>query len=249
MDNVNKNIKRLIKIAVTLFIVILILIIVVLLILKYQVEGEKNMPFQLSKIMIISTAEGVSKEENKISWNLDIMQNNDIYIEITKNKNYKDTEIIDKITIDNFKMLSTPEIGEFTIYRPTTNENKTYEYLDDFIVNDKLEYIGSTQSNIKNLELANQGGMILYRYSLKNVSEYYSEEDTEIQHDGTLLAKTNVTLEQIQCEVSFDITILLKSGISYKGTVTLNLPAGNIVDEGTSSVEITDFEDVVFKRL
>lgn len=241
--------KRIIKTAVTLFIVTLILIIIVLLILKYQIEGEKNMPFKLGKIMIISTAEGIHKEEAEETWNLNIMQNNDIYIEIDKNKNYKDTEIIDKITLDNFKIISNSEVGEITIYKPTTNENKTYEYLDEFIVNDKLEYIGSTQTNIKNLEIANQGGMILLRYTIKDASEYTSNEDNEIQHDGTLLAKTGISLEQIQFEVEFDLNITLKSGISYKGTVNLKLPVGNIIDEGTSSIEITDFKDVVFKRL
>ena len=33
-----------------------------MIVLQYQVEGEKNMPYQLSKITIISTAEG---EQNK----------------------------------------------------------------------------------------------------------------------------------------------------------------------------------------
>lgn len=245
----NKNMKKIMKIAVTLFITILILIIVVLLILKYQVEGEKNMPFQLGKIMIISTAEGINKEEKEEIWNLDLMQNNDIYIEIDKNKNYKDTEIIDKITLDNFKIISNSKVGDITIYKPTTNENKTYEYTDDFIINDKLEYLGSTQANIKNLEIANQGGMILLRYTIKNISEYTSNEDNEIKHDGTLLAKTGILLEQIQFETEFDLTITLKTGISYKGTINLKLPVGNIIDEGTSSIEITDFKDVVFKRL
>ncbi len=241
--------KKIIKTAVTLFIVALILIIIVLLILKYQIEGEKNMPFKLGKIMVISTAEGIHKEEAEETWNLDVMQNNDIYIEIDKNKNYKDTEIIDKITLENFKIISNSEVGEITIYKPTTNENKTYEYVDEFIIKDKLEYTGSTQTNIKNLEIANQGGMILLRYTIKDVSEYTSNEDKEIQHDGTLLAKTGISLEQIQFEVEFDLSITLKSGISYKGTVNLKLPVGNIIDEGTSSVEMTDFKDVVFKRL
>ena len=249
MENINKNMQKIIKMATIMFIAILIIIIIVLLILKYQVEGEKNMPFELNKIMVISTAEGISKEENETIWNLDTMQSNDIYIEITKNKNYKETEIINKIILDNFKVKKEPKIGDITIYKPTTEDNKTYEYSEENIIKDKLEYIGSTQTNIKNLQIANQGGMVLFRYSLNNVSEYYSEEDTEVQHDGTLLAKTDISLEQIQFEVSFDITIELKSGISYKGTINLKLPVGNIIDEGTSSIEITDFDDVIFKRL
>ena len=249
MEKINKNMKKIIRMATIMFIAILILIIVVLLILKYQVEGEKNMPFELSKIMVISTAEGINKEENTTTWNLNIVQNNDIYIEISKNKNYKETEIIDKITLDNFKVIKAPEIGDITIYRPTSEENKTYDNIEENIIKDKLEYVGSTETNIRNLELANQGGMILLRYSLNNVSEYYSEEDTEIKHDGTLLAKTNISIEQIQCEVEFDLTIQLKSGISYKGTINLKLPSGNIVEQGISNIEIENFDDVVFKRL
>ena len=249
MEKINKNMKKIIKTATVISIAVLLIIVVVLLILKYQVEGEKNMPFELNKIMVISTAEGIQKTENQATWDLNIMQNNDVYIEINKNKNYKDTEIIDKITLNNFRTISNPKVGELIIYRPTTNENKTYEYLDEFIVKDNLEYVGSSESNIKNLELANQGGMILFRYCIKNVSEYSSSEDTQIQHDGTLLAKTGVSLEQIQSEVAFDIIITLKSGISYKGTINLKLPSGNLVEEGTSSLEITNFDDVVFKRI
>ena len=91
--------------------------------------------------------------------------------------------------------------------------------------------------------------MILFRYCIKNTSEYSSSEDTQIQHDGTLLSKTGVSLEQIQSEVAFDIIITFKSGISYNGTINLNLPSGNLVEEGTSSLEITNFDDVVFKRI
>lgn len=245
----NRKMEKKIKLATILFIAVLILIIVILLILKYEVEGEKNMPFQLGKIMIISTAEGIQKEEPQKTWDLNLMQNNDVYIEIDKNKNYKDTEIIEKITLDNFKVISNTQVGELVIYRPTTNENKTYEYSNDFIINNKLEYIGSEQTNIKNLELANQGGMILFRYCIKNVSEYSSDEDEQIKHDGTLLSKTGIELEQIQSEVSFDITITLKSGISYKGTINLKLPVGNLIEEGTSSIKITDFSNIVFKRI
>ena len=249
MEKMNKKMKKITKLATVLFIAVLILIIVVLLILKYQVEGEKNMPFKLGKIMIISTAEGIHKDETEATWDLDVVQNNDVYIEIDKNKNYKDTEIIDKIVLDNLKVISPMKVGELVIYRPTTNENKAYEYIDEFIIKDKLEYVGSKQTNIKNMEVANQGGMLLFRYCIKNIGEYSSNEDTEIQHDGTLLAKAGITLEQIECEVAFDITITLKSGIGYKGTVHLKLPVGNLIDEGTSSIEITDFSNVVFKRI
>ena len=53
------NIKRAIKASISIAMLIVILTIVVIVIIKYNVEGEKNMPFKLSKITIISTAEGL----------------------------------------------------------------------------------------------------------------------------------------------------------------------------------------------
>ena len=35
----------------------------------------------------------------------------------------------------------------------------------------------------------------------------------------------------------------------YKGTIKMDTPSGDIVQEGQSNIEITDFKDVVFKRV
>ena len=96
-------IKKIIRIFIAILITILIATIIALLILKYNVEGEDNVPFELSKIMVISTGEGkdIQEEQSENKWNLEILQNNDIYLEISKNKNYEEIEIIDKIIIDN----------------------------------------------------------------------------------------------------------------------------------------------------
>ena len=46
-------------ICMIIVIIVVILFVVGLLVLRYSVEGETNMPFDLSKIVIISTQEGV----------------------------------------------------------------------------------------------------------------------------------------------------------------------------------------------
>lgn len=79
----NQMVKNIFAIAT----VILIFIIVGMIMIKYEVEGDKNMPFNLSKIMIVSTAEGV-EEEGKSKWNFDVYQNNDVYLYIDKNDKY-----------------------------------------------------------------------------------------------------------------------------------------------------------------
>ena len=79
---------------ISMLIVILTIIVfsVGLLILKYNVEGETNMPFNLTKISVISSVEGIDKDSGENKWAFDIYQNNDIYIYIDKNEKYKQTE-------------------------------------------------------------------------------------------------------------------------------------------------------------
>ena len=248
MEIENKKQKKIIRIGVTTVVVVLILIIIGLLILKYEVEGETNMPFQLSKVMVVSTAEGIQKTDATLKWDMNVVQNNDIYLEIAKNKNYRQTEIIDRIVLDNFQINKEPEKGSLTIYRPTTEENKTYSSSEDMVITQELIYTGSEESDLKNLKVANQGGMILLRYTNKDISNYQSNEDDEITHDGTLLKKTGINIEQVKTQISFDITIYLVSEKSYKATITLDLPVGDITEEGTSHMEKKDCTDIIFKR-
>lgn len=238
---------KIIKRIVILSAVIIIGLIVGSIIIKYQVEGETNMPFHISKVMVISSAQGMQSESPEAKWDLQLVQNNDIYIDITKNKNYFETEIIDKVVLDNFIIEAEPQKGSLKKYRPNDKENGIYTNKEEYFVQDRLEYTGSDKSNIKNLEIANQGGLILLRYVNEDLGKYTSEED-EIRHDGTLLGKAGIIDEELNSKVSFDVSIVLKSEKTYKAKIELQLPVGKVVQEGTSSYEKTDVKDIVFKR-
>ncbi len=243
-----KNREKKIKISLITLVIVILIAIVISVMIKYHVEGETNMPFNLSKIMIISNAQGISNEDNNNKWNLDCLQNNDIYIEITKNKNYTKTEIIDKILLDNFNVEKFPQKGKVYAYKPNYDDNGVFVTSEECKIIDKLEYIGSEKSNINNLEIANQGGLILLRYTNEDLGNYTSNEDIEIKHDGTLLSKIGINNEEIKYNISFDISIILKSEKIYKANIKLQMPAGNIIQEGTSNYTKTDFKDVIFKR-
>lgn len=172
MEDFNKKLKKVISFFVVVFIIFLIVTIICLLMLKYEVEGENNMPFELSQMVVVSTAEGIDTEGEN-TWNFNLVQNNDIYIHITKNKNYKQTEIIKNITLDNFVTNTTPAKGKLVIYRPSQNENKTYEYLDEYKVGDSLTYEGEKETNVKNLSIANQGGVITLRYTIEDLRNIF----------------------------------------------------------------------------
>lgn len=241
--------RRAIHIILIICIIVAVAIFVGVTMQRYEIEGEKNMPFELSKIMIFSTAEGFANEKSDYKWDFNIFQNNDIYISIAKNDDYKKTEIIDKIVIDNFSIDEKPKKGELVVYKPNIETATPFKCDEKYEVKDVLEFTGETEANVEKLQIANQGGMIIFRISNKNLHRYQSNDDKTIVHDGTLLAKANIKNEDIKCKVSFDITIELKSEKKYKGTITLELPEGNILKNGQESLEITNFDDVVFKRI
>ena len=168
MEDFNKKLKKVIYFFIAVFIIALIAIIICLLMLKYDVEGENNMPFELSQMVVISTAEGVEKEGEN-TWNFDLVQNNDIYIHISKNKNYTKEELIKSITLDNFSINKNPAKGEIILYRPSNAEDKVFEYKDEYKITDKLFFLGTENTNLKQLEVANQGAVITFRCTNQNL--------------------------------------------------------------------------------
>ncbi len=238
--------KSFIKKYIAIFVIAIIAIVILSIMVKYSVEGETNMPFKISKIMIISTAGGMEKENSSNNkWDLNIIQSNDIFIDIIKNKNYNEEEIIDKIIIDNFKIEKEPIKGNVKVYRPS-NSKVIFNNKEEYKIDNELIYIGDEVSNIEDLKIANQGGLILLRYINENLGNYISNEE-EIRHDGTLLGKIGLSNEEIEFRVSFDISIELKSGKKYKAGVEAKMPTGNLIQEGITSYQINGNE-IVFKR-
>ncbi len=242
-----EKLKQRIKFCIAISIIIIIFTIVGIVMIQYEVEGDKNMPFNLSKIMVVSTAEGV-ETKGKSKWNFNIYQNNDLYFYFDKNNSYfGDDTYIEKVRIENIQIVKNPEVGEIKAYMPNSTEGRLYSYDDTYIIEEKLEYRGGVQSNPQTLEIGNQGGNILVRFANTNLGEYSSDKDKEIVHDGTLLKKIDITKEQINFEVSFDMILEVEKH-EYKANVVFDLPCGDIIKEGTASYQKTDISDIIFKR-
>ena len=172
MDNEKR--KQTIKFCIAISVLVIIVLIVISLIVKYQVEGEKNLPFKLSKIIMISTAEGIENEK-KVSqeWNLSIYQNNDIYLYIDKDEEHNNGEILTKVLIDNIQIEKNPQKGTIRPYMPNSSEGRLYDYSDEYLVNNSLEYTGAAKSNPKTLEIGSQGGTAYIRFSNTKNRELY----------------------------------------------------------------------------
>lgn len=248
LDKIKRFTKtKMFHLCMVIVIIAVILFAVGIIALRYAVEGETNMPFELSKITVISSSEGKDKTVEGSKWAFDINQNNDIYLYIEKNDNSNKQEIIKEIEINNIKIEKNTEKGEIKIYKPTTAEEATIFSNKEENEIQSIIYTGDLQSDLKQQKISNQGGIIAFRYGLNNVSEYLSQEE-EINH-SELLKKSNVSEEDLKAKLTFDIIIRLESGKEYKASISLDVPVEGIVEKGTTSIEKTDLSDVVFKRI
>lgn len=229
-------------------IIIFILFVVGVVSLKYNVEGEGNPPFSLSKISIISNIEGTDVEDSQNKWNIKADQNNDIYLYIKKNENYKYIETISSVLLNNFKVEEQPKIGNLQLFKPDSNLDSVIFKNNDDNKADSIEYTGDTDSSIKEMKISNQGGLIVFRYAVSDIGNYISNDDEQINH-SELLKKLSVNNDDLKFKISFDITINLDSKKSYKANMSLDLPIGNVVDDGMQSTENNDLDSIVFKRI
>ena len=191
--------KDIIKSCLSVSIILLAILMAVIYIIKYQVEGEKDIPFKLSEITVVSTAEGIENKDTEERWNLSIFQNNDIYFSIVKNENINKENIIKSIDIENIQVIKTPKVGEIKAYMPNSSEGRLFTNSEDTEVKDnKITFKGSTKTNNKMLEIGNQGGTAILRFSNVGIGDYVSNDDEEIIHDGTMITKTDAKLDDIK---------------------------------------------------
>lgn len=246
-ENVEKEKKsKIIKKYIFISFLALSIIISTLLIVKYNVEGEKNLPFEIEKISIKSSLDTKSNQSENI-WDLSIIQNNDIYIYFKKNEKL-DSEV-QKIRIENLKIKRNKEIGQTKLFIPTSNDIKTnFKNSTEDYSKKGIEYTVNNIDNMEKQEISQNGGMIAFRISNQDLAEYISNEEADLQYDGTLLQKAGITEQDIKIAASMDIIIEISKKEKYKGTLTLELPIEDFNEKSILGIEKTDLSDVIFKR-
>ena len=245
----NKN-NNGIKKYIIFLLIALILSVIVFIMYRYHVEGESNLPFNITKIMVISSAETEELELNDNLYQANIIQKNDVYVAIEKNEKYKKQDAIKKITFNNFNIIKKGNIGQIKIYRMSLDETN-FEYKEEYEINDSLEFVGDLNTNLKmeKMTIANQGGLLEFSLVLNDLGKITYGENENIPSDGTLLNRLNIKKEDVETKVAFDMTIELSSGNTFKTTITLDLPVGDIVTDGVCTEENMDLNKLVFKRI
>lgn len=242
-----KNKKLNVPAYIATLVIVITLIIITFIIYKYHVEGEAIPPFKISKINIVSTAQTENLQLQEGTYIADIVQNNDVRIAIEKNPDYKKEAIIKKITINNIQIDPKDTKGNIEIYRPSQGE-KLYEYQEEYKIGQEIEYIGEQETYTKGeiLQISNQGGILDFSIIVNNLGTITYNENEAIKVDGTLLKQ--IGIEEISYQVKFDLIIELEDDINLKTKITLDLPTGNILENGTEITEITEMK-TVFKRI
>lgn len=224
-----------------------IFMVVISIMIKYEVEGEKVLPYSVSKILLVSTVDGKNNPTNDAIWNIGIKQVNDVYMYIDKTMDTKAT--IKEVKFENFVITDVPEIGKLKLLRPTGEISNLYTYSEQDYLDKAIVYQGEVIDDLKSLEISNSGGIAGFRFALEELGTFISNENIEITYDGKLLSNLGVTIDQIEFKVSFDIIITTSEDVSFKGTINLDMPVETVIEEGSSSREITDFSNVIFKRI
>lgn len=240
-------IKRVYRKIISIFLVASAIIVVSYIMLKYDVEGEKNLPFSINQILIVSTVDGHGNEDNDNVWNIGVEQVNDIYIYI--DKTVEDDQTIKEIKLENFNLTTSPQKGQVKLLRPTGELANLYLNSQEDFFNEGLTYLGGRIDDMKSLEISNDGGVLGFRLSITDLDNFISDDKEEISYDGRLLSDIGVTLEEIKFSVNFDIIITTSENINFKGTINLSLPLDDVIEKGKTDIKITDFENVVFKRV
>ena len=250
MESNGKNFLK--KLLFWVFLVIVI-IAVAIIIVKYQVEGEKQMPYSIEKISVTSRVEATSNPEIVDKWSIDLKENNDILIYFKKND--EETErTIKEIKLDNFKIEQKPVIGNIVVYRPTGDAGlDLYKDSKTNLLEKNITYLGASVDTPKALEIRNEGGMMCFRVSLEDIGNFeleYNDGET-IAYDGSLLERIGVNNEDMSFKFSFDIYITLDNNVTYQGNIEIDLPSGDIIKEKEfERVYIEkDLENVIFKRV
>lgn len=233
--------------AIFIVIITVILFFLGITILKYNVEGETNMPFELTKISVVSQVEGDDIEASDTRWAFNVSLNNDIYIYIDKNANYDKQELIKSVKIDSINVEKQPNLGKTNFYHTDLNEENVIFKNTEENKAETFEYKALEETDLKNMQISNQGGILVFRYNISDIAQYKSND--EVINHTELLKNANIMQEDLNSKIKFNLTIVLESGKEFQTTITLDLPINTVVEDGVASKEYTDMSKFVFKRI
>lgn len=137
-----------------------------------------------------------------------------------------------EVSIQNIQFNTKPNLGEPNLYFKSIHQFSKSELIDENQIQDHLDFSISSEdsANLDTPTLYNNlANPITLTYINSNIKTDYTITDTSvpITYDGSLLKRCNVSLQNIQARVSFDIYITNNLDQKFKSSVYLDIPLEN----------------------
>ena len=234
--------KFIAKLVITIALLILCIVTIVNIISIYKANEEfssyidgltrlnSKTVFSIDRIYLYSSADATSNETTKPVWDLNIFQFTDIAIYINNRSEegvtYENT--IKELTIDNIKF-NNVKSGTPSLYYKNVNDFAKLTNTEENKINDSLEFniINSGDADYSTPVIySNCQNPITLEYVNTNMEEdtIISDISTPLTYDGSLLRKGGILLSQMECTLSFTITIINNYKQKYVATVYIDIP-------------------------
>ena len=237
-----KRNKLIAKLIVTLILVVLCTVTIIDIITIYKINDSfsdsideiarlnSKTVFSIDRIYLYSSADATSNETTKPVWDLNIFQFTDIALYINNRADegvtYENT--IKELTIDNVKF-NNIQSGTPALYYKNVNDFAKLTNSEENKIGDSLEF------NIINSGEADYSTPVIYSNCQNPITLEYvntgmkentiiSDISTPLTYDGSLLRKSGILISQMECTLSFRITIINNYNQKYVATVYIDIP-------------------------
>ena len=206
--------------------------------------------FNINQIVFFSNCDAKNKNISTTNYTLEnLYQYTDIAFFIDSPQEEKTSKnTLKAVSIENINFNTNPKIGEPALYFKSLNNFAKSELNADNKINDKLD-LSITSQDEADLSTPilynNLANPITLSYINSNIKTDYTFTDTStpITYDGTLLPKCNISLDDINCNFSFDIYITNNLDEKYKCTIFIDVPLTSN-DESIENGSITLKKDM-----
>ena len=253
-EKARKRNKFITKLIITIALATLCIVTIVYIIGIYKVNSEfssyidelarinSKTVFSIDRIYLYSSADATSNETTKPVWDLNVSQFTDIAIYINNRAengvNYENT--IKELTISNVKF-NNLQSGTPSLYYKNVNDFAKLTNSEENKINDSLEFniVNSGDADYtKPVIYSNCQNPITLEYVNNNMEEdtIISDISTPLTYDGSLLKKAGILLSQMECTISFTITIVNNYNQKFVATVYIDIP----LEDSMSDISIYD---------
>ena len=234
------------KIILTIITIILICIVIFLAFLIFQkyvlkknfeddilsfADKNQSTIFVVDSITLFSSADAGYKTNTANNFTIqNLYQYTDIALFI-KNTSDEDTleNTLKTVHIDNIQFSNTTKLGKPSLYFKSINDFAKSDIIEENRITDAFEFTvsSSDEADLSTPTLYNNlANPLTLSYVNSNIKSDYTITDisSPITYDGSLLQKCNINLEDISCNLSFDIYITNNLDEDFKTTVSIDIP-------------------------